>query len=494
MENKKINNINKIHIAIIVIGSIFILLSVFHSNLWFDEAYSVSIANHTFSEIWTIGGNDVHPILYYWVLHLLSLIFGNKIIVYRIFSALCMAILGIIGYTHIRKDFGEKTGLIFSFLIYFLPVSSLYAGEIRMYSLGMLLGTLTAIYAYRIYKGKANKLTFVFFGFSSLAVAYTHYYGLMFTGIVNLLLLIYLIKDRKNRKNDLIKYIITAIVQIVAYIPWLICFITQLSAVSKGFWITLTFPGTLIEVLTTQFKGSLPNWIAVILSIIVYAYIIYICLKTKKEDRKPATWCIIIYISIIIIALIISLTMKSVILLYRYLLIITGPLVFAISFFMAKDEKNWRIVTVCSIIVAMSCISNINIIKENYNNNNEEHISYIKNQIQEGDIICYSNAINGAVVTTQISQEFDNTSYFYNKEHWGVEEAYKAFDPYMEIKDSLGEILENYTGRIWLIEGENTHNLLDEIDETYTINKIEDKQFKCTYRDYSYTVELIEKY
>ena len=93
-----------------------------------------------------------------------------------------------------------------------------------------------------------------------------------------------------------------------------------------------------------------------------------------------------------------------------------------------------------------------------------------------------------------MSQECKNISYFYNKEHWGVEEAYKAFAPYMEIEESLSDILEEYTGRIWLIEGENTHSLLEEIDESYTINKIEEKQFKCTYRDYSYTVELIEKY
>ena len=104
MKEKK----NKIiHIAIIVIGAVFVLLSAFHTNIWFDEAYSVSIANHSFAEIWQISSHDVHPILYYWVLHVLNLIFGANLIVYRLFSVLCIILLGVLGYTHIRKDFGE---------------------------------------------------------------------------------------------------------------------------------------------------------------------------------------------------------------------------------------------------------------------------------------------------------------------------------------------------------------------------------------------------
>lgn len=135
----KQNKIKILHILILILGSIFIGVTIFHTNIWFDESYSVALARHSFSEIWTIGGNDVHPILYYFILHVLNLIFGNNIIIYRLFSALTIALLGIIGYTHIRKDFGEKVGILFSFLVFFLPVSSMYAGEIRMYTLGMLL-------------------------------------------------------------------------------------------------------------------------------------------------------------------------------------------------------------------------------------------------------------------------------------------------------------------------------------------------------------------
>ena len=487
-EKRKIN-LKFIHIAIIVVGIIFISLSIFHTNMWFDESYSIAMTRHSFAEIWKIGGHDVHPILYYYCLHILYLIFGENIIIYRAFSALTIALMGIIGYTHIRKDFGEKTGLLFSFFSLFLPVASQYSGEIRMYSLGMLLGTIMAIYAYRIYKGEKKKTTYIFFGLSSLAVAYTHYYGVMFAGIINLLLLIYLIRNRKNRKKDLIAFTITAIIQIILYMPWLIYFVSQLKG--TGFWITLTFPGTVYEVLTTQFRGNL-SYCPVIFTTLFYVYIAYLVFATKKEERKPGTWCFMIYVAIIIAALLISLCLQSVILLFRYLLIVTGILIFGISFFMAKDTKKWRVITACAIILIIACYSNIISIKEAYNKGNRDFIEYLDSQIQENDIIVYSNAINGAVITTEVSQKHDNTSYFYDKENWNVEEAYKSFAPYMEIKKTINDILDNYSGRVWIIENGNTHDLLNEISEKYTINKLEDRQFKNKYKNYEYTIELIE--
>ncbi len=116
---KQEKNLKYIHIAIILLGIIFISIPIFHQNLWFDESYSVGMANKSFADIWSIGSNDVHPVLYYWILHIVYLLFGPNIYIYRILSMIPIAILGILGYTHIRKDFGEKVGLLFSFFVVF---------------------------------------------------------------------------------------------------------------------------------------------------------------------------------------------------------------------------------------------------------------------------------------------------------------------------------------------------------------------------------------
>lgn len=89
MEQAKIK---KLHIIIIVVGIVFNCVSIFHSNLWFDEAYSVGLVSKSFGDIWRIGGNDVHPVLYYWLLHIVYLVTNGSIIGYRVFSAVCIAV------------------------------------------------------------------------------------------------------------------------------------------------------------------------------------------------------------------------------------------------------------------------------------------------------------------------------------------------------------------------------------------------------------------
>ena len=187
MKNKI--SLKTIHRMIIIIGIMFISLSVFHSNIWFDEAYSVGLANQNLIDIWKIGGNDVHPVLYYWLLRIISLLTNGSILAYRLFSVIPIALLGILGITHIKKDFGEKTGIIFSFLCYFVPIMTVNANQIRMYSWAIYIVTILAIYAYRIYLGQSTKKNWIIFGISSLASIYIHYYGLMAAGIINVILL-----------------------------------------------------------------------------------------------------------------------------------------------------------------------------------------------------------------------------------------------------------------------------------------------------------------
>ena len=351
MQNLKEDSLKKIHIAVIIIGSIFLSLSIFHTSLWFDETYSVGIANHSLKDIWTIGGNDVHPVLYYWMLRIVCLMTGGSILAYRIFSALPIIILAILGLTHIKKDFGEKTGLFFSFITLFLPMSATYANQIRMYSWAILILTLFFIYAYRLYKKEEKLKNWLLFGLFSLSSIYIHYYGLMAAGITNVLLLIYFIKN-KNKKA-IRNIIILGVIQIVLYIPWLVYFIGQLEHVSKGFWITLEWDN-ILRLIGCQLGGEVYLYTGFVLSVLVYAYIIYSVYKKRKEiDIKPILFSAIIYILVIIAALVITNIMHTSILYYRYLYVITGLYIFVVSYMLAHEKNKYVIAIICLIIMAM---------------------------------------------------------------------------------------------------------------------------------------------
>lgn len=493
---KKKDKILILNIIIIILGTIFISLGAFHTNIWFDESYSVAISNHSFSEIWNIGGNDVHPVFYYMMLKIVSLIFGNNILVFRLFSIVPIVILSILGITHIRKEYGERTGIIFSFLTLFLPIIAAYSSEIRMYTWVMLFVTITAIYANRIYKNELSIKNWVIFALFSLLSAYTHYYGLMFAGIINVILFIYLLKNRKGKNKDLKIFIIQAVVECLLYVPWLYYFIKQLTSVGGGYWIKLEFPDILYNVLGIQYMGSLSNIFGFCFAICLYIYLGFVIYRCKKEriSVKNARNSLLLYVLIVFIAFLISL--KSPILYPRYLMTITGLLIFFIADIMAKEKSKYITIEICIIIFVTSLISNINIINNNYDNTNMKQIEYLEENIKDDDIIVYSNIGNGSVFAVYFK---DNKQYFYNGDHWNVEEAYKAYGPQMETVEDL-DFLKDYKGRIWIIDSTDSSFYNDKfktddykVIDSKVIKTKYPSSFDTNYSGYEYNLILIEK-
>lgn len=480
---------NRLHIAIIILGAILIFIPAFHSNIWFDESYSVALMNHSFAEIWTIGSNDVHPILYYWMLKIVNLIFGTNLIAYRIFSALGIVVLGILGFTHIKKDFGKTTGILFSFFSMFLPVMLNYALEIRMYSWTIVFVTLMVIYLNRFIKQKDFK-NLILFGLFSLASCYMHYYALLAAGVVNLGLIIYVIRKKDNFEKGMIKnFILVETMQVILYIPWLICFIKQALRVGAGFWITIEFPQILIDILNFQFKGNLDQMLPTILASVLYLYIVYIIIKNlrKKEDIKKGIIPIAIYIIVIVIVALVS--RISPILYARYLFTITGLLIFAVSYFLAKENNQLMIGLICGAVLVMSIMNLKANIEENYDVSNQEPITYLQENLQPNDIIMYSNINNGGVIAALIDT---NQQYFLNLENWTIEEAYKAYSPQMKVASSVEEVVKEAKGRIFIIDTGDL-SLYNSLENKEQYQEVSIQKFEPKYKSYTYQIIILEK-
>lgn len=505
-----------IHIAIIIAGIVFNCISIFHSNIWFDEAYSVGLASKSFADIWKIGGNDVHPVLYYWILHIIYLLTNGSIIAYRIFSAICVSLLGILGYTHIRKDFDEKVGALFSFFAYFLPITCIYAVEVRMYSLAIVLVTVLAIYAYRLSKKEqdTNK-NWLIFAITSLMCIYVHYYGLMAAGIINCVLLGYLIKQK--RKTSIVKILVSGVIQLIAYIPWILYLIGQMKHVATGFWIGFEFPKTLFELLGAQFSGNVPEVIGFIFTFILFGYLGYksykIITKNKIDDtnkskeinktetlqntivqnnanNKTGLYALLIYIAVIIAALAITLLLDTSILYYRYLYVITGLYIFFISFYLVKNTNKYILTSICGITIILAIASNFMLIKEVYDKSNQEPITYLKQNIQPNDVIVFeeSNFGTGSVVSLNFT---DNKQFYYNPSDWGIVEAYKAFGEQLEVYTNT-DFLDKCTDRVWIIDSPNSdyYNKVFNNDDFEVLSR---KIIETKYEGYIYNMILVQR-
>ena len=553
------SKIKYVHITIIILGIIFISIPIFHQNLWFDESYSVGIASTSFADIWNIGSNDVHPVLYYWILHIFYLLFGSNLYIYRIISMLPLAILGIMGYTYVRKTFGEKVGFLFSFFVLFMPISSVYAGEIRMYTWAMLFVTLMAIYAYKIYtftklskdEKDTNKKRFyinwILFAIFSLASAYTHYYGLATAGVINLILFIYLLRtaikkhktipenkankaSRESNKQkvftvDLKAFTISAVVQILLYLPWVVALLGQIQHVSQGFWINGPSIAVFLQILGFQFTGNLDTIfidekIAIGFGIILLVYTIYsmiraICIEKEKKltstqnevqnkdnqlqetraeeqaensSNLPGLWAIGIYMIVMMAMLIISFITP--ILYARYFLNLTGLFFFFMAFFMAKGGRKVLTILSCILILVVAIFVNYQVAKINYAPINQEPLAYIKQDIQENDLILFGNWGGAGYVTSVLLPEYQNC--FFDHEAWNQEKAYQAFGKDMITIKQIEE-MHSYEGRIWIVS--DSDDLYERFEQHYgdKIQLIKQQGFQTMYHEDNYHISLIEK-
>lgn len=510
---KRINiNLNFIHILLIILGSIFIMLSSFHANMWFDESYTVALAKKSFNEIWIIDSQDVHPIFYYYLIKIIFILSNNNIVLARLSSCIPLIIMSIMGFTHIRKDFGEKVGILFSLLILISPVSVKYAGELRMYTWAMLFVFVMALYGYRIIKNNnksknkeknnniKNWIIFTTFGVLS---AYTHYYALLTSIIINVLMLIYFIKNKSEKniiinkkiiinKNIVILFI-QGIIQLILYLPWLGILIGQTKAVAKGFWIMMPTPMELITFLNTgllENVGLITREMALFVATIIFMLFIYMIIKQwKRKDIIAVKVCLLIMLIIVSFILIVCALMWQVIFNPRYLLTCYGLLIFSFALLLSHEEKRFIIVFIL-IEIIFALLLNINLIDTNYDKSNNYPLEFVKEDYKDEDIIIVDNTLNGfSIVSTLENYKNYENMYFYNSKNWIVDENYKAFGKTIY----NFEFLKDYKGKIWIISAYSfdfQHKVENEIE---CANIIKEQSFDTKYENNNYTITLIDK-
>ena len=499
------------HLLVILLGALFTIVPLFHTTIWFDESYSVAIARHPFTEIWAIDAHDVHPVFYYFVLHILYMLFGDNILVYRLFSWLCLVILGVFGYTHIRKSFGDWVGVLFSFFVFFFPVNVAYAGEVRMYTLVMLLVTLAGYYAWRIHEEQDNAIQpWVLFSLCAILSAYTHYYGLIAAAVMNCFLLIESIVEcirLKHINRRLGMWFIFAFVQIGAYMPWLLTLLSQMATVKNSFWITFYFPWTILEMAQFQVSGNLdgvfyvPSWLVYGFLIFAIGYLAYCMIKRRKKQDGVLLYSGGIYTGVIAAAYAASKLMNRMIVYARYLLVCTGLLFLFVAKLLVEGGKKMVNIIFCLALFVMSCIGLIANVQINYAPSNDDMVNLVSSMMQEEDAILVTNYDQDANSFIPLSLFPGHTVYYWNVCEWNQEsiEAYRAYGE-MNVIDSLEEI-RGYEGRLWLLYGDGGNDqfnalateVSDQVSEALEREPVVLEYIATEYKHIQYTIALYEE-
>ncbi|MEW5957649.1 MAG: glycosyltransferase family 39 protein, partial [Chloroflexota bacterium] len=171
-------------------------------SLWWDEGHSIFVAAHPISQIPTLPAMDVHPPLYFVLLHGWLIIAGRSEFALRylsvVFSLLTVALLW-----RFAASLAHRTGqtfapaLVTSLLAALSPFYVAYAQEVRSYALITCLA-LASTYAlwqilFRPPAAGARRPAVVIYVISTAACLYTHYFTIFLLLFQNLAWLVWVV-------------------------------------------------------------------------------------------------------------------------------------------------------------------------------------------------------------------------------------------------------------------------------------------------------------
>lgn len=199
------------------------------SSLWNDEGTSVTVAQRDLGTIARDAAHDIHPPLYYWLLHGWLRLAGTSEAGVRFLSALLGVTLVALIYALGRLLAGQRAGLVAALLAAISPFQVYYSQEARMY---MLLAVLVATMFYAALRWAAAGMDrgwrprWVWANLYILATAaglYTHYAFPMVLAAANLAVLLDIaIRWRTAAGGQrLVRWLSTQLVVGVLFYPWL---------------------------------------------------------------------------------------------------------------------------------------------------------------------------------------------------------------------------------------------------------------------------------
>ena len=128
------------------------LLRLGFQPLWWDEGYSVWFATQPLAQMLALTAQDIHPPLYYALLHGWTLLLGTSPAVLRLLSVVVGTLTIPFIYLAARRMLARRAALLATLLLTINPLHVYYSQEVRMYGLVALLGTGILAAAWRVFE------------------------------------------------------------------------------------------------------------------------------------------------------------------------------------------------------------------------------------------------------------------------------------------------------------------------------------------------------
>lgn len=195
-----------------------------------DEYAGLEYATLPLSVI--LGGeyDPYHPVLYFSILHVLTMLFGKSILTARILSAGAGILTVPLLYLFASRLFDNKTGLFAALLLAVSTIHVVWSHYARMYSL-LPFFTLLVAYTGLMAAQRRDGRGWIFFVLSGTLLLYTHYFGAVFFLFTTLALLAGL----GNRMIHDRKFLISLGTIFLLFLPQVLVLLGQ-EGVERRYW------------------------------------------------------------------------------------------------------------------------------------------------------------------------------------------------------------------------------------------------------------------
>lgn len=251
------------------------LLIGLNQSVWFDEAYSILLAEHSAADIIRLTAADVHPPVYYMILKIWMAAFGSSEIALRSMSVVFYGLFILTAGILLRKMFGAKTAVMIVPFLVLSPFLIRYGFEIRMYSLASFIGVAATYLLVRALDEPLKKRRLFLFLAYTLTITIGVYtlYLLALVWIAHFLWLLWIVY-KKKKTGIIVPGLVSYTAGVVLFLPWLPVFISSaqgktLSPVSHG-----AFFDNVYGVATFLYLYK-PPWEVTLIDIFITLFVIY---------------------------------------------------------------------------------------------------------------------------------------------------------------------------------------------------------------------------
>jgi 4-amino-4-deoxy-L-arabinose transferase-like glycosyltransferase len=388
--------------------------------LWYDEAFAVLYASlspegmvyGTVMPAQGTGAADVHPLLYYFLLHGWMKLVGQSPLAVRFLSLILGMVTVALLWRLANWCFGARTGLAVGLLGATNPFHVAYSQEARMYAL-LGLGAVTAAWGLlralagaesrraaalrsspgdvdrpRLLQSRAHWSLFVV---GSAVTLYAHNLGAFI-----LLALHLLVVARPRWRRHLPRLILADLIALLLFSPWLVKVLPgQIGFVERGYW--LSSPGieevvraVMLPVLT--FYEPAPTWLVGIG--LFTGFLLLALLATQAPSRSRAGWFLLLcWIPILSL---LSLSLWKPLYLERALLPSGLFYLVAIGWLLARDGLPRILRMGLAVLLTVSTLGSLGV---HYTYDGfprppfEQAVAYLRTNVEPDDAVVHTNKL-----------------------------------------------------------------------------------------------------